>query len=135
MREILVLLGLLCVLGVLTVLRVLGVLGVLSVLSVLSVCLVLGVRRVWVLAMLGVGVWPMLREVLCVGRAVGRVGRVRQGHLCTAVGDTVGVRVGDAVLTGVWVGADGAARGVLVGARGVALLGRLRWYHQTCSKA
>lgn len=57
---------------------------------------------------------------------------MRQGHLCTAVGDAVGVRVGDTVLTGVWVGADGVAWGVLVGARSVALLGRLRWHpHQT----
>lgn len=50
---------------------------------------------------------------------------MRQGH---TVGDAVGVRVGDAVLTGVWVGANGAARGVLVRARSVALLGRLRWH-------
>lgn len=54
-------------------------------------------------------------------------------HLATAVGDVVGVRVSDAVLVVVRVGADGAAGGVLVRAGGVGLLGRLRGHtHQIC---
>lgn len=121
MREILVLLWLL------------GVLAVLRVSLVLSVCCVrmLAVCCVWVLAVLAVAVRPVLREVRVRG-AVAGVRRVGQGHLGAAVGDAVRVRVGDAVLTRVWVCADGAAWGVLVRAGGVALLRRLRRHtHQT----
>ncbi len=122
--EILVLL--LCVLAVGLVLG-----GMLPVLAVLVVLGMLAVRRVWVLAVLGVR--AMLGEVLSVGRVVGRVRGVGERHLATAVGDIVGVRVSDAVLVVVRVGADGAAGGVLVGAGSVGLLGRLRGHtHQTC---
>lgn len=123
--------GVLCVLGGVrrVLLRVLGVRGVLPMLRVWRVLWVLGVLAV--LAMLVV--WAMLAvlgEVLCVGRAVARVGvlarelgRVGQGHLATAAG----VVVCQAVL-----GADCATGGVLIGAGGMGLLGRLRWHaHQT----
>lgn len=82
---------LLWVLAVGWVLRwVLPVLGVRSVLWVLTVLAVLGV-----LVVLVVGA-AMLREVLCVGRAVARVGlgRMGQGHLATVGGVAVGVAVG-----------------------------------------
>lgn len=102
-----------------------------GMLPVLGMLAVLAVRRVWVLAVLGVR--AMLGEVLSVGRVVGRVRGVRERHLATAVGDIVGVRVSDAVLVVVRVGTDGAAGGVLVGAGGVGLLGRLRGHtHKTC---
>lgn len=118
-----------CVLAVGLVLG--GMLPVLAVLAVLGMLAVLAVRRVWVLAVLGVR--AMLGEVLSVGRVVGRVRGVGERHLATAVGDIVGVRVSDAVLVVVRVGADGAAGGVLVGAGGVGLLGRLRGHtHKTC---
>lgn len=82
---------LLWVLAVGRVLRwVLSMLGVRSVLRVLTVLAVLGV-----LAVLVVGA-AMLREVLCVGRAVAgmALGRVGQGHLATIGGVVVGVVVG-----------------------------------------
>jgi len=66
----------------------------------------------------------VLREVLCVGGAVARVGlgRMGKGHLATvgrvAVGLAVGLAVGQAVLS-----ANGATGGVLIGAGGVGLLG------------
>lgn len=87
----------------------------------LAVLGMLAVRRVWMLAVLAVR--AMLGEVLSVGRVVGRVRGVGERHLATAVGDVVGVRVSDAVLVVVRVGADGAAGGVLVGAGSVGLLG------------
>lgn len=127
--EILVLLLLCRVLAVGLVLG--GMLPVLAVLAVLGMLAVLAVCRVRVLAVLGVR--AMLGEVLSVGRVVGRVRGVGERHLATAVGDVVGVRVSDAVLVVVRVGADGAAGGVLVRAGGVGLLGRLRGHsHQTC---
>lgn len=72
------------------VLPVLGVRSVLGVRWVLTVLAVLGV-----LAVLVVGA-AVLREVLCVGRAVARVGlgRMGQGHLATVGGVAVGVAVG-----------------------------------------
>lgn len=72
------------------VLPVLGVRSVLGVLWVLTVLAVLGV-----LAVLVVGA-AVLREVLCVGRAVAGVGLggVGQGHLATVGGVAVGVVVG-----------------------------------------
>lgn len=138
---LLVLLGLLGVLGVRSVLSMLSMLSMLGVLGVLAKGLVLPVLAMWamrcvrcvrVLAVLGVGVlrvWAVLGQVLSVGGVV----RVGQGHLAAAGGDAVGVRVGDAVLVGVGVRADSAAGGVLVGAGGVCLLGRLRRHaHQAC---
>lgn len=82
---------LLWVLAVGWVLRwVLPMLGVCSVLRVLWVLTVLGV-----LAVLVVGA-AVLREVLCVGRAVARVGlgRMGQGHLATVGRVAVWVVVG-----------------------------------------
>lgn len=79
---------LLRVLAVGRVLRwVLPVLGVRDVLRVLTVLAVLGV--------LAVGP-AVLREVLCVGRAVAGVGLggMGQGHLATVGGVAVGVAVG-----------------------------------------
>lgn len=93
---------------VLVVLRVLGgvwrvLLWVLAMgrvlrwmLPVLGVCSVLGVLTVLaVLGVLAVGS-AVLREVLCVGRAVAWVGlgRMGQGHLATVGGVAVGVAVG-----------------------------------------
>lgn len=100
------------------VLPMLGVCSVLRVLWVLTVLAVLGV-----LAVLVVGA-AVLREVLCVGRAVAgmALGRVRQGHLATvgrvAVRVVVGLVVGQTVLS-----ADGTTGRVLIGAGGVGLLG------------
>lgn len=76
------------VLPMLGVCSVLGVLGVLGVLLVLTVLAVLGVLVMLVVA--------VLREVLCVGRAVAGVGlgRMGQGHLATIGGVAVGVVVG-----------------------------------------
>lgn len=75
------------------VLPVLGVRSVLGVLWVLTVLAVLGVLAVLVVLVVGAAV---LREVLCVGRAVARVGlgRMGQGHLATVGGVAVGVAVG-----------------------------------------
>lgn len=75
------------------VLPVLGVRSVLGVLWVLTVLAVLGVLAVLVVLVVGAAV---LREVLCVGRAVAGVGlgRMGQGHLATVGGVAVGVAVG-----------------------------------------
>lgn len=81
LRWVLPMLGVCSVLGVLWVLTVLAVLGVLAVLVVLVVLIV------------GAAV---LREVLCMRRAMARVGlgRMGQGHLATVGGVAVGVVVG-----------------------------------------
>lgn len=122
-------LGVLCVLGGVLGVLLLGVLRLVR--TMLGVCRVMGVLWVLVLGVLGVlVVWAVLGDVLCVGRAMARVGvldgelgRVGQRHLATATG----VVVCQAVL-----GADGATGGVLIGAGGMGLLGRLRWHaHQT----
>lgn len=80
-------------LRVLTVGWVLPVLRVCSVLGVLWVLIVLTVLGVLAVLVVGAGV---LREVLCVGRAVAGVGlgRMGQGHLATVGGVAVGVVVG-----------------------------------------
>lgn len=122
-------LGVLCVLGGVLGVLLLGVLRLVR--TMLGVCRVMGVLWVLVLGVLGVlVVWAVLGDVLCVGRAMARVGvldgelgRVGQRHLATATG----VVVCQAVL-----GADGATGGVLIGAGGVGLLGRFCWHaHQT----
>lgn len=81
------------VLPVLGVRTVLGMLRVLLVLWVLTVLAVLGVLAVLVVLVVGATV---LREVLCVGGAVARVGlgRMGQGDLATAGRVAVGVVVG-----------------------------------------
>ena len=77
-------------LGVRSMLGMSSVLGMLWVLTVLAV---LGVLAVLVVLVVGAAV---LREVLCVGRAVAGVGlgRMGQGHLATVGGVAVGVIVG-----------------------------------------
>lgn len=114
--------------GVLAVLRVLGgmwrvllwVLTVGRVLPVLRVCTVL-----WVLAVLVVGA-AVLREVLRVGGAVAGVGlsRMGEGHLAAAARMVVWVTVGLVICQAVG-SADCATGGVLIGAGGVSLLGRI----------
>ena len=52
------------------------------------------------------------------------LGRMGQGHLATVGGVVVGVVVGLVVRQAV-LGADGATGGVLIGAGGVGLLGRI----------
>lgn len=132
--------------GVLAVLRVLGgmwrvllwVLAVGWVLPVRSVCSVLWVLAVLavltvlaVLAVLVVGA-AVLREVLRVGWAVAGVGlsRMGEGHLAAAARVVVWVTVGLVICQAVR-SVDGATGGVLIGAGGVSLLGRIWWYtHQ-----
>lgn len=123
--------------GVLAVLRVLGgmwrvllwVLTVGWVLPVLRVCSMLWVLAVLtvlgVLAVLVVGA-AVLREVLRVGGAVAGVGlsRMGEGHLAAAARMVVWVTVGLVICQAVR-SADCATGGVLIGAGGVSLLGRI----------
>lgn len=130
-------LGVSSVLGVPRVLRVLLMGLVVLAVPVLVVLVMVVVLVVLIVLVVGAAV---RREVLRMGRDVSRVGLSRvslggvgQGHLAAAgvlvvVGVVVvGLVVGEAVL-----GADGAARGVLIGAGRVRLLGRVgRKPHET----